>query len=317
MSRTRIVKGNITKIIGGNYKRYSEDDIENIGSRVIQVGEDEGVFYGTADNSTKLFVCVKKPTPYPNSYGDCVYYKWRFENFLERHGNCSHLPPKYYFGPMEVKSTNPYVGSQVDAVDEWWSKLLNTEPLKPPYPKYKKGTPIVRESYGYKYCVVFTIYLTPKLSNEGKKWLKQARYYLQQYMEEGLKYETFNSKYNKRFNEKVKIKTLKNVELTEGWFQEFAFATHPDAYLDAGLINLSIGDKIEVGLTPDLKEWMSTGTWEQAWYVGREQLKKWKDDAVGYGKQKYDEAKRIYEKRKRQLARVKDRMMQELENLFD
>lgn len=60
MSRTRIVKGNITKIIEGNYKRYSEDDIENIGSRVIQVGEEEGVFYGTADNSTKLFVCVKK-----------------------------------------------------------------------------------------------------------------------------------------------------------------------------------------------------------------------------------------------------------------
>lgn len=56
---------------------------------------------------------------------------------------------------------------------------------------------------------------------------------------------------------------------------------------------------------------------EQAWYVGKEQLKKWKDDAVGYGKQKYEEAKRIYERRKRQLGGVKDRIMQELENLFD
>lgn len=196
------------------------------------------------------------------------------------------------------------------------SKVLNTEPLKPPFPKYDKGTPIVRESYGYKYCVVFSNYLTPKLSESGKKWLKQARYYLQQYMDEGLKTEMFISKYNKKFNEKLRTKTLKNVELDTGWFQEFAFATHPDAYLDAGLVNLSIADKIEVGLTPDLKEWMSTGTWEQAWYVGKEQLAKWKNDATEYGKQKYNEAKRAYERRKIQLQNVTNNFLKELENYF-
>ncbi|WP_261512542.1 Het-C domain-containing protein [Chryseobacterium paludis] len=46
MSRTRIVKGNITKVIGGDYKRYSKDDIENIGSKVIQIGKENGVVYG-------------------------------------------------------------------------------------------------------------------------------------------------------------------------------------------------------------------------------------------------------------------------------
>ncbi|KQT15030.1 hypothetical protein ASG31_15620 [Chryseobacterium sp. Leaf404] len=46
MSRTRIVKGNITKVIGGDYKRYSKDDIENIGSNVIQIGKEGGVSYG-------------------------------------------------------------------------------------------------------------------------------------------------------------------------------------------------------------------------------------------------------------------------------
>ena len=46
MSRTRIVKGNITKVIGGNYKRYSKDNIENIESKVIQIGKEEGVSYG-------------------------------------------------------------------------------------------------------------------------------------------------------------------------------------------------------------------------------------------------------------------------------
>lgn len=46
MSRTRIVKGNITKITGGNYKIYSNEDIENIGCKVTQVGKDNGVSYG-------------------------------------------------------------------------------------------------------------------------------------------------------------------------------------------------------------------------------------------------------------------------------
>lgn len=53
MSRTRIVKGNITKIIGGDYKRYSTDDIENIGSKVIQIGKEEGVIYGEAEKHLK------------------------------------------------------------------------------------------------------------------------------------------------------------------------------------------------------------------------------------------------------------------------
>lgn len=46
MSRTRIVKGNITKVVGGNYKRFSKDEIENSGSKVIQIGKEGGVIYG-------------------------------------------------------------------------------------------------------------------------------------------------------------------------------------------------------------------------------------------------------------------------------
>ena len=53
MSRTRIVKGNITKVIGGNYKRYSKDNIENVGSKVIQIGKEEGVSYGINEEPPK------------------------------------------------------------------------------------------------------------------------------------------------------------------------------------------------------------------------------------------------------------------------
>lgn len=49
MSRTRIVKGKITKIIGGNYKIYSREHIENIGGKVIQIGKENGVFYGKSE----------------------------------------------------------------------------------------------------------------------------------------------------------------------------------------------------------------------------------------------------------------------------
>ncbi len=52
MSRTRIVKGNIIKITGGDYKRYSKDEIENIGSRVIQIGKENGVTYGIPEKYT-------------------------------------------------------------------------------------------------------------------------------------------------------------------------------------------------------------------------------------------------------------------------
>ncbi|MDY3548861.1 hypothetical protein PG291_09635 [Riemerella anatipestifer] len=304
MSRTRIVKGNITKIIGGNYKRYSKDDIVNIGSKVIQIGKEGGVTYGEPEApSKKLLICNKKPTPYPDVYGKCIYYRWRFENFLERHKSCSHLPPKYYFGPMLVKSDIQYFGKYVDNVKEWWSELLNTEPLEPPYPSYEKGMPIVRESYGYKYCIIFSNYLMPKLSSDGKVWLRKAREYLQEYMEKGLENETFTSKYNKKFNKKVKDKTLKDVELNDNWFQEFAFATHPDAYLDAGLISLSIHDKRKIAFRPDLVEWMSIGTLEQAWYVGKEQLLKWKDDVSDYTKEKYEEAKKVIERGKNELKK--------------
>lgn len=54
MSRIRIVKGNITKIIGENYKVYSKEDIENIGSKVIQVGKKDGVSYGKNEKAPLL-----------------------------------------------------------------------------------------------------------------------------------------------------------------------------------------------------------------------------------------------------------------------
>lgn len=87
MSRTRIVKGNITEITGENYKVYSKEDIENIGSKVIQVGKDGGVSYG-----------INKKAPVIKENPKCIVHirpkqEWRGEFAFDwfREGNSALL----------------------------------------------------------------------------------------------------------------------------------------------------------------------------------------------------------------------------------
>ena len=46
MSRTRIVKGNITKITGGNYKMFSKENIEFHSNKQVVFNAKEGIIYG-------------------------------------------------------------------------------------------------------------------------------------------------------------------------------------------------------------------------------------------------------------------------------
>ena len=61
MSRTRIVKGNVTKIVGGSYKIFSKENIENYSEkRIIQVGKEGGVIYGEPENPPEIDIKPKK-----------------------------------------------------------------------------------------------------------------------------------------------------------------------------------------------------------------------------------------------------------------
>jgi len=51
------------------------------------------------------------------------------------------------------------------------------------------------------------------------------------------------------------------VEQDDAAFMDFAFDTHPDAYWNAGLKDLSWLDKAKIATTPDLKEWKDKWTW--------------------------------------------------------
>lgn len=98
---------------------------------------------------------------------------------------------------------------------------------------------------------------------------------LQEYMEDGVSKKTYISELNKGFNYRVEEKGglyefYTGIECRNNDFSDFAFATHPDAYRPKEMANLSFSDWFEISRTPDWKEWLNGGTWEQAWIVGKE-----------------------------------------------
>jgi hypothetical protein len=156
--------------------------------------------------------------------------------------------------------------------------------------KTRYGIPDLTTSYGYKYCVAFGTLLRPKLSKEGQSWIDKTLSNLQDYMDKGLvnkswipeKHKRFNLKYN--LNDKaMRSKFYSNLEINTNKFKEFAFATHPDAYLNAGLNKLPLTDLIRIVITPDFAEWKDLDTVEQAWIV----LKSMIEDTAGVEVGKY------------------------------
>lgn len=295
----------------------------------------------TKKNSLEVNNCNKNPTSLSEKIGDCNYYIERFKDFMERHKNCKHEPPEYYFGKLREKgkltmeekciiylrtcsSTRLAIlgetETQIEIKDREKKRLKEDE--HSPY-KYKRGevekVPMPEHSYGYKYCIAFTKLLNKKqgytLSAKGKEWLIRTKLRLQKNIEKGVveKYyiSTFNNKYNLRNslvlekeihcgNEKIEIiilpstgflpimrtyseknkkigicsryvpigtkeinKFYENIELDNKKFQDFAFATHPDAYNPEEMSKLPIDDLVIIGLTPEFKEFLKKETWEQ------------------------------------------------------
>jgi hypothetical protein len=117
--------------------------------------------------------------------------------------------------------------------------------------------------YGKKYCETFTAELRPTLSPGGQAWLDRARCLLQEYLEDGLKKDPA-------------------VEQDSDKLRKLAFDTHPNAYWDAGLHDISVEDKLRVAMTPDLGEWTSLDTWRQALDVGARDAGGYAGDAWGW-----------------------------------
>ena len=245
--------------------------------------------------------CKYIPPPIPQ--GTCSYYQSRFTNFMKRHSDCQHEPPVYYYGPLsemgEISAmeklkirlstlpTHSAFTGQTDgqrAVKEAEKDRMRKD-MNSSY-KYEREDKILvprpEESYGYKYCELFTNELMPKLTIDGKKWLKQVKIDLQILMKKGVVNRSYVSKLSKDYNitngltteegKKIKgnIKSFyTNIELNNKRFQNFAFASHPDAYNPEVMSKLPAHDLIRIMLTPDLKEWLGSETWEQAWTMSK------------------------------------------------
>ena len=130
-------------------------------------------------------------------------------------------------------------------------------------------------SYGYKYCVIFSIKTSPKLSPQGKIWLEQARKRLQLAIEN-------------------KLKKKPEIELNSEEFTAFAFNTHVQAYWDSGLGELPIPDLIRIGFTPDFKEWLDKRSRVQAYDITGKLVTCWTSEVVEAVKQKTQEVEEYF-----------------------
>ncbi|GLU31525.1 hypothetical protein WKR88_19030 [Trinickia caryophylli] len=140
-------------------------------------------------------------------------------------------------------------------------------------------------SYGYYYCSHYGAELFPKLSAAGQDWLRSARWYLQKNMEDGL---SQNMKRNVIKESSAKpgngdfqmIVQQYQLELNEEKFKDFAFKTHPLAYLDGGIAHLPPEDLFNIMRQPRLQEWGSWGTFEQVGKTGWGSVKTWVGDGA-------------------------------------
>lgn len=101
MSRTRIVKGKITEVVEKDYNIFSESNIiDNANESVTDKGEKNGVSYRMVEKPENLSFKTCNYTPAPIAKGVCDYYVNRMKNFMDRHTDCLHTPPVYYYGPL-------------------------------------------------------------------------------------------------------------------------------------------------------------------------------------------------------------------------
>lgn len=92
-------------------------------------------------------------------------------------------------------------------------------------------------AYGDKYVRRFTNQLRPKLSPAGQAWLDLTSFLLQWQMEQ---------------QRKMDSTAFARLEEDPAAFKQFAYGTHAEAYIRAGVAYLSVKEWCLIVLTPDL-----------------------------------------------------------------
>lgn len=95
------------------------------------------------------------------------------------------------------------------------------------------------QGYGKKYCIRFSADLYPQLSDDGQRWVIDARMHLHLAIEEALLRDPH---------------AYADLERDGQAFEEMAYGTHSDAYLAAGLASLPLADLSRIFAAPDMKD---------------------------------------------------------------
>jgi hypothetical protein len=132
-------------------------------------------------------------------------------------------------------------------------------------------------SYGDKYARRFTRVLRPKLSLTGQLWLDRTFVLLQEAIE------------NRRDKNPSKFDEL---ERNNDEFRSFAYGTHKDAYLNAGLRFLPISDLAQIAATPDLGDLLTVDGIKQLLGTGVSLVPQWGENVIESAKQSIGEMER-------------------------
>lgn len=136
--------------------------------------------------------------------------------------------------PMAGPGATPAPASVLGTVDYYRWRAADFARRHPgqPVPDYYLG-------YGDKYIHRFTDETAPKLSAKGQVWLDKARLNLQTAIEGELRRDPV---------------AFDKLEQQPRKFTRFAYGTHPNAYLKAGISGLPVRDLVAIGGTPDPKD---------------------------------------------------------------
>lgn len=166
-------------------------------------------------------------------------------------------------GPEEVRLATPVaplgeLSYYQTRHDDFLGRYSDCAQLTPP--DYYLG-------YGNKYVTRFTVDTFQRLSPEGQQWLLNARKNLQIAIE------------NRRRADPAAFDQL---EKNNDAFRAFAYATHPDAYWNAGLGELSLFDLASIGMTPDVEDLLAWDGILQVVDIGGRLAGTWGERGIDY-----------------------------------
>lgn len=236
-----------TKIIA---TRSGEDDgwwDFGDGNQYLDMGNgmftDGNNFYVDYDGDHKpdsIWIPPVDITPDPNPEGDNWNSEWETGGSNIGDGNGEENPEIEEGGGASNNPSNPEepnINQPADLSLYYGKKDYYQKRIEDFIARYGNNAtpPSYYRDYALKYFQRFNDETYPKMSEKGKIWVKATSILLQTKIEEIL-----------RDNE--------NIELDEEQFRKAAFNSHAEAYLEAGILDLQLPDKIEIFLTVDIDD---------------------------------------------------------------